>query len=178
MPNTRRMDPKEIIAEVQQLGGDVERQLSRIFELSDALYASVRHGHFRQERERLEGDLRLLRDRFDRATARVEAPETLRPLQAAIDGLVHQLEVHTEVVPVYTMFANSWKRFAGSMHAGLRRASNINRLVVQVQQKHGLTNQPQRATPPSPTASATSSGVDDLVELYGEETVNYATSER
>lgn len=172
MPNAKRMDPREIVAEVQQLGGEIEQRLSRIFELSDTLYNSVRHGHFRQERERLETDLRLVRARFDRALQNNESPELLRQLQATVEVIERQLEAHREIVPVYTMFSNSWKRFAGSMHQGLRRNASIDRVVQQVQRKHGVdevvTSRPQ---PPVPPANR-NSGVEDLVELYGEETVN------
>jgi hypothetical protein len=172
MPSLRRTDPKEIIAEVQELSGDVERNLARIFELSDTLYASVRHGYFRQERERLETDLRLLEVRLDQATYRGEAPDTLRSLQSAVDGINHQLETHKEIVPVYTMFANAWKRFAGSMHNGLRRASSVNRLVIQVHNKHGLAQHTAPVTPTPQPPQTNGASVDDLVELYGEETLN------
>lgn len=172
MPSLRRTDPKEIVAEIQQLGGEVERNLTRMFELSDTLYASVRHGHFRQERERLETDLRLLENRLDQAIHRGEAPDTIRSLQSAVDGINHQFEAHKEIVPVYTMFANAWKRFAGSMHNGLRRASSVNRLVVQVHNKHGLTQHPAQVTSTSPAHEVPGASVDELVELYGEETVN------
>ena len=177
MPNVKRLDPKEMIAEVQQLGDEIEQRLSRVFELSDALYSSVRHGQFRQERERLETDLRLLQARLDRVTQRGgEAPEFLSQLQAAIREIERQLDVHRDVVPIYTMFANAWKRLAGSMHQGLRRTASVNRVLEQIQQKHGLTQETHApAASPPPTQAGT--GVDELVELYGEETVNHAASE-
>ncbi len=175
MPNPKRLDPIEIVTEVQQLGGEIEARLSRIFELSDTLYSSVRHGHFRQERERLENDLRLVRARFDRATARGESPDLLRQLQTASEQLERQLDAHGEIVPVYTMFANSWKRFAGSMHQGLRRTASVDRLVQQVQRKHGVTEVVEARPQPSPAPFARGAGVEDLVELYGEETVNAAS---
>ena len=177
MPNLRTMDPMAIIAEIQELGGEIEVRLSRIFELSDTLYSSVRHGHFRQQRERLETDLRLVTARLERAMTQGEAPAALQQIQGAVDNLEHQLEGHHEIIPVYTMFANSWKRFAGSMHQGLRRAHNMSRLVRQVQQKHGLTSQATSPTPATPQAQPPGGGGDDLMELYGEDTVNYASSD-
>jgi chromosome segregation ATPase len=178
MPNVRRIDPKEMIAEVQQLGGEIEQRLTRIFELSDALYSSVRHGQFRQERERLDTDLRLLQARLDRINQRGgEAPEMLRQLHSAIQEIERQLSVHQDVAPVYAMFANAWKRLAGSMHQGLRRTASVGRVLEQIQQKHGITQQ-AREIPPAPApATGASTGVDELVELYGEETVNHAASD-
>lgn len=171
MPSMRRVEPGALVAEIQQLSGEVEQRLTRIFELSDTLYSSVRHGSFRQDRERLEADLQLVQARLDRAIARGEAHDYLIQLQNTVRELERQREAHIEVVPVYVMYANSWKRFAGSMHQGLRRASSTNRLIAQVQQKYGNSAETHAATPPPPPSRA-ASAVDDLVELYGEETIN------
>jgi uncharacterized membrane protein YccC len=178
MPNPKRLDPKEIIAEVQQLGGEIEQRLSRIYELSDTLYSSVRHGHFRQERERLDQDLRLVRDRLERAARREESPELIAQLTNTVREIERQLDAHGEIVPVYTMFANAWKRLAGTMHQGLRRTASVDRVVHQVQRKHGVSEITEvRQQPPSPPPTQ-GMGVEDLVELYGEETVNGHASER
>jgi len=172
MPSTKRLNPMEIITEVQSLRGEIEQRMSRIFELSEVLYGSVRHGQFRQERERIEADLHLLETRLAQATRREEPNEILRQLQLAVDGARYQLDLHDEAVPVYTMFANAWKRFSGTMYQGLRRTASIDRLIGQVQEKQGVTP----GTPAQPTTDQApqlpDGGVNDLVELYGEETVN------
>jgi hypothetical protein len=172
MPNAKRLDPTEIIAEVQTLSSEIDQRLSRLLELSDTLYNSVRHGHFRQERERLEADRRLLAARLDRAMQRQEPHDTLRQLQGALDGIDAQLAAHHDVVPVYTLFANSWKRFAGSMHQGMRRAASVNRIVRQVQEKHGVEHEAQARREAQPATTSPDVSIDELVELYGEETVN------
>jgi hypothetical protein len=172
------MDPRDIITEIQQLGGEIEVRLARIFELSESLYSSVRHGHFRQQRERLEIDHRLVGDRLDRATRNNERPEMLRTLQATLDVIERQLEAHNEIVPVYTMFANGWKRFAGSINSGLRRTVSIGRVVQQVQQKHGVSDAAEAPARPPTTPQADQTSVNELIELYGEETVQaYAASD-
>lgn len=166
------MDPREVIAEVQQLGGEIEQRLARIFELSESLYSSVRHGHFRQERDRLEIDLRLVQDRFDRGTRNNESPELLRRLQATATEIQRQLDAHNEIVPVYTMFANGWKRFAGSIHSGLRRTASIGRIVQQVQQKHGVNDVAEARPQPPVTPQAAQTSASELIELYGEEMID------
>jgi hypothetical protein len=174
-------DPAEIIAEVRSLRGEVELRIMRILELSDVMYTSVRRGDFRQERERIESDIRLLEARLDRAMRQEEPqdPEARRrflegrqQLQSAIDGATLKLAQHLEVVPVYTAFSNTWKRFAGTMYQGLRRTASVDRLVAQVQQKHGLTQASTPETQASPPPQAPDEGVNELIELYGEETVN------
>jgi hypothetical protein len=172
MPSTKRLNPMEIIAEVQDLRGEIEHRAARIFELSDILYTSVRHGHFRQERERLQADIQLLDSRLSRATSHEEPHETLRQIQAALDGAQYQLALHEGAVPVYTMFANAWKRFAGSMHAGIRRTASIDRLVAQLQQRQGVTEAAQGGTRQSPPTPTPEGSVEELVELYGEAVTN------
>lgn len=168
MPS-KRLNPMEAISEVQHLRGEIEQRMARIFELSETLYSSVRHGHFRQERARIEADLHLLEARLHQATRREEPHETLRQLQQAVDGARYQLDLHDEVVPVYTAFANSWKRFAGTMYQGLRRASAIDRIVAQVQEKQGVRPTSPIELPVPTPAYVPEGGVEELVELYGEE---------
>ncbi len=177
MPNAKRLDPREIIAEIQHLGGEVEQRVARIYELSETLYGSIRHGHFRHERDRLEQDLRLVHARLDRAIQREEPHEQIRQLQEAERAIERQLDAHGDIVPVYTLFANSWKRFAGTIHQGLRRAASVDRVVVQVQQKHGVSEIVEAASQPAPAPAQPGMGVEELVELYGEETVNAHASE-
>lgn len=172
MPNEKRLDPRVAIAEVQQLTGEIEERLSRIFILSDTIYTSVRHGHFRQERERIDNDLRLVQSRLDRATSRGEPHATLLQLQNTAYDLERQLEAHDAIVPIYMRWSNAWKRLAGSMHQGLRRTASMDRVVLQVQQRHGVTSAPTPQAPPPSPPPTQGGGVEELVELYGEETVN------
>jgi hypothetical protein len=174
MPSNRRQEPTQVIAEIQQLGSEIEQRLTRIFELSDTLYSSCRHGHLRQERTRMETDLRLLHARMDRAIRAQEPHDLLRQIQGALDNLERQLEANEETVPIYTMYSNAWRRFAGSLHQGLRRTAGVNRLVQQVERKYGVTA--EAAPPPQPPArsQATPEAVNDLMELYGGDTVDYA----
>src|SRR5271163_440259 len=119
----KHLEPVATIEEVRRLRGEIEQRVARVFELSDTLYNSVRRGNFRLERNRIEADIQLLQTRLDRAVRHNEAPEARQQLQSAIDGAEHRLKEHEEIVPVYLAFANSWKRFAGAMHQGLRRTA-------------------------------------------------------
>jgi hypothetical protein len=160
MPS-RRIEPQEIIAEVQQLGAEIEQRLSRVFELSETLYNSVRRGPFRQEKERLTADLQLIQTRLSRGH---EPPERVQQLD--------KLDAHEEIVPIYVMYANAWKRLAGSMHQGLRRTASVERLVSQIQRKHGVDEQATARPEPAAAPAQGTGSVEELIELYGEETVN------
>jgi len=168
MPS-RRIEPQEIIAEVQQLGAEIEQRLSRVFELSETLYNSVRRGPFRQEKERLTADLQLIQTRLSRGH---EPPERVQQLEATARQIEDKLDAHEEIVPIYVMYANAWKRLAGSMHQGLRRTASVERLVSQVQRKHGVDEQATERPEPAAAPAQGTGSVEELMELYGEETVN------
>jgi hypothetical protein len=161
----KHLQPLAVIEEVRRLRQEVEQRVARIFELSDTFYNSVRRGDFRLERNRIEADLQLLQTRLDQAVRRGESSDARRTLQAAIDGADQRLKDHEEIVPVYLAFANSWKRFAGSMHQGLLRTASVDRVVDMVHRKQGTMDEPeQKAREPR----AEEPLVDDLVELYGD----------
>ena len=161
----RHLQPVATIEEVRRLRVEIEQRVARVFELSDALYNSVRRGNFRLERNRIEADIQLLQTTLERAVRHNEAAETRQQLQAALSVAEHRLKDHEEILPVYLAFANSWKRFAGSMHQGLLRTASVDRVIDQVHRKQGTTEEPPReAQRPQEEAAQ----VDDLVELYGE----------
>jgi hypothetical protein len=168
-----RLDPKIVIAEVQELHADVDQRMLRILELSESLYDSVRRGDFRRAGLQLEADVVAIQGRLEWAVRHHQPPEVIQNLHASLDRAKVQLAGHDEIAPVYALYANAWRRLASSMYQGGRRMASVNRMVSQVQQKQGLTVETAPPTPkdepPSPTEA-----VEDLLELYGEDTVNYA----
>ena len=161
---SRHLQPVEVIAEVRRLRGEIDQRVARIFELSDTLATSVKRGNFRLERDRIEADIQLLQSRLERTVQQDGPPETRQQLQAAVDGAQAQLSFYEETVPVYIMFANTWKRFAGSMHQGLLRTASVDRVVDTLQRRQGIEEPSKQA----PTAQTPESPVEDLVELYGD----------
>jgi hypothetical protein len=167
MPSSRNLQPLAVVAEVRHLREEIEQRVARIFELTDTLYNSVRRGNFRLERDRIEADIQLLQSRLEQSVRRGEPTETRQQLQAAVDGAQTRLAHHQEVTPVYLAFANTWKRFAGSMHQGLLRTASVDRVIEQVHRKQGLTEEASEQKPePSKTPEST---IQDLVELYGDD---------
>jgi len=156
-----------VVAEVRQLREEVEQRVARIFELSEGLYNSVRRGSFRLERDRIEVDIQLLQNRLEQAVRREESPETRQQLQAALDGAQTKLHNYQEAVPVYLAFANTWKRFSGSMHQGLMRTASVDRVVEQVRRKQGVMEEAPERKPERSEEPATD--IQDLVELYGDD---------
>lgn len=138
--NPGLMEPDEIIQEIKDLRGEMERVASRLYELSRVLYTKARR------------------------------------------------DPDVEKTPSRILYANAWGRLAGAVGQGLRRTSSADRILERPERErheredrerreHAVqarreAREHKRAINPSLIPS---DGVDDLVELFGQEVVNHAT---
>lgn len=138
--NPALMEPDEIIQEIKNLRGDMERSATRLYELSRVLYTKARR----------DPDV-------DRTPSRI-------------------------------LFANAWGRFSGAVGQGLRRASSADRVLeVPERERQDREERDRREEARKVRQEARehkrninpslipSDGVEDLVELFGQEVVNHAT---
>lgn len=78
----------------------------------------------------------------------------------------------------YVTFANSWLRFGQMVEGALHRTNGAMRLVEQIRREKVAASEKEEREKEElrrrPVATSVASSQPDLVELYGEEMVNYA----
>lgn len=116
-------------------------------------------------------EIHALRDDMERMAARmVELSQTLysKVRRAPSDDYTAR----------YVTFANAWTRFGSMVDGGIRRTSGVARLVASIQQEKieasEEADRKQREALRAQRAPKQTATAPDLVELYGEEMVNYA----
>ena len=139
------MAPDEIIMEIKELRSELERTVERLFELSKVLYTKARRS-----------------------------------------------DVVDDRTSAFVLYANAWTRFSGMVGQGLRRTASVDRVLRVAQQNErdrqeherqeqarGVQEAKREAKRENSRASnlsfVPSPGVEDLVALYGQEVVGYAS---
>lgn len=155
--NLSRMKPEQLVVEIRRACEVLEDAAHYMGEASMILHTQTRRPDFREAA----GRTASIPDNTPR-----EAAERIRR------------ETVADVSSVYTLYANTWQRFSGMILQGIRRTIPSQRIMKRLEEKQGfthgssleITEEPRRrkATPEAQTS------MNDLVELYGIETVNYA----
>ena len=155
--NLARSTPEQLVAEIRQAREDLEDTARYMAEASMLLHTKTRQAPFREAARQTAN--------IPEGTHR-EAAERLQ--QAAL----------SEVSSIYTLYANTWQRFAGMVLQGVRRTTSSERIMRRFEEKRGVaTEVEEEAPPPAPRpvlVPETQNPMEDLVELYGVETVNHA----
>ncbi len=177
--NPTVMPPEQLVAEIYEIRDDITRKASRLAELSQALYDQARRRGARREYERLASLVGEL-EGFIRNASGEQAEEA----QAELVRAQHEQRVQRDRLAAYTVFANTWTRFAGMLVQAVQRARSAERVlsqlppVAQTEQPRGRrVPEPVEATPPpaphaDPVPQRTM--LEELIEMYGAELVGDA----
>lgn len=151
--NLATATPEQLVAEIRRARADIEASARYMATASAMLHAKSRRADFREAARQT-------------ATVPDGAPrEVIARLQDA---------AYVEVSSTFMLYANTWQRYAGMVLQGVRRSSSAERIMQRLEDKRQLTTPepppvPRRASEPQPSTM-----MEDLVELYGVETVNHA----
>lgn len=166
--NSSLMTPDEIVQEIKEIRGEIERSADRLYELARVLYTKVK---------RTDPQERMVprSDSQEQTDSRPELQKRGRDTQ----------NIPTTVRSSLSTYANAWARFAGVVGQGLRRTASIDRVLkLAHQQEQDRQEQRQRLQDrenrrikkvTSPSSLIPSEGVEDLVALYGQEVLDHAS---
>lgn len=175
--NPLTMTDDQLVAEIRAVRGEIEERSHRLAELARGLYASARRRDVRREFERLGDEL------HSAETAIRTANEEQRPaIEDAIIRLRAARTAQQERISSYTAFSNTWIRFAGMIGQALQRTRSTDRILSRLPIRDEPPTMPGRRvqeppeealqTPPEEPEEGvpTRSPMEDLIEMYGEET--------
>ena len=155
--NLSRLSPEQLVLQIRQACEELEEAARYMGEASLLLHTKTRRPDFREAAAR---------------TARVPSGAA-REVEARI-----RAEAVSDISSVYTLYANTWQRFAGMVLQGVRRTTSSERIMKRLEEKQILTSDPEpEEAPPTPkteTPTETPLLMEDLVALYGVETVTHA----
>lgn len=155
--NLAQCTHEQLVAEIRRASADLEDTARYMGQASMLLHERTRRLDFREAAGRTAS--------IPDGTSREEA-DRLR--QAAVN----------EVASVFALYSNTWHRFAGMVLQGVRRTTSSERIMKRLEEKRRVTAE-SGTTPSTPVPKRTKEPVaevpmEDLVALYGEETVNHA----
>lgn len=155
--NLAQCTHEQLVAEIRRASADLEDTARYMGQASAILHERTRRLDFREAAGRTAS--------IPEGTSREEA-DRLR--QTAVN----------EVASVFALYSNTWHRFAGMVLQGVRRTVSSERIMKRLEETRRVTSEAEShasASPPKrakePVAQAP---MEDLVALYGEETVNHA----
>jgi hypothetical protein len=155
--NISHFTPDQLVAEIRRAREDLEDTARYMGAASLLLHARTRRSDFRESARQTAV--------IPEDTSR-EATERLR--QTALN----------EASSIYTLYANTWHRFSGMILQGVKRTASSERIMRRLEDKRVVARDVEPVTPTpqvkpvkEPEAPAP---MNDLVELYGIETVTHA----
>ena len=149
--NLARMSPPQLVEEIRQAQADITALARHMGQVAALLHTQARKPDFRE----VEGRKASIPDGAPR-----EVVERL------------QRDAGIETSGVYTLYANTWQRFAGMVLQGVRRTTSSDRILRRLEERHPAD--PRPPAPPVPTPQPAAPSTNDLMELYGIETVTHA----
>lgn len=155
MPNIANMTPEQLVAEIRQACADMEKTARHMSMAATLLHARTRQSSFREA-----------------------AADTAGPLEGMAREVAARIrqDAANEMANVYTLYANTWHRFAGMVLQGVRRTGSSERIMKRLEERRVTAPEPPKPEPPRRSAEASRGGsVEDLMELYGEATVTHAS---
>lgn len=148
--NLARLSPEQLVGEIRQAKADIEATARYLGQAAMLLHAQARRSDFREE-----------------AGRRMVVPEgTPREVAERL-----RRDAGVETSGVYTLYANTWQRFAGMVLQGTRRTASSDKILRRLDGRQSVVGEGGGAPPPPSPVSAPT---NDLMELYGVETVTHA----
>ena len=152
--NLASLGSDQLVTEIRRAREELEDTARYMAAASIHLHAKVRRSDFRE------------------AASRTASVPEGAPREVA-DRL--RQEAISDVSSVYILYSNTWQRFAGMVLQGVRRTTTSERIMRKMEEKRGVL---EEAPPPPPKKRVLSSedqpAMEDLVNLYGIETVTHA----
>ena len=147
-----RLAPAQLVAEIRGARTEIERTAQYIAEASLILHTKARKAPSREQ-------------------ARVAATYPEGTSREAVERI--QQAAAREQTAVYTLFANTWQRFAGMVLQGARRSVSSDRFMKTFEERYAAP-EPEPTAPPKRTAPPVTAPPGGLEELYGTEMVTHA----
>lgn len=153
MPQSfNRLTSEQIVAEIRRAKSEIESSARHLMSAATELHARTRRPDFRE------------------LASQVDIPEGMD--RVAADRM--RQDAVGEAISVYTLYANSWLRFAGSVIQAIRRSGNAEKLLLRLEGKRGISTQVLPRQHPSKRLVSPETPGDDIAQLYGVEMVTHA----